>query len=73
MAAGITSSTTVELLLKKGMDIEVQDTWLQTPLHWTMKALRKEIGTSRIVQQLLEVGADVNAQGGEYDNALKAA
>ncbi|KAK4194116.1 hypothetical protein QBC40DRAFT_270361 [Triangularia verruculosa] len=29
-------------------------------------------GNSEIVQQLLEYGADVNAQGGEYGNALQA-
>ena len=31
------------------------------------------MGHNQIVQRLLDEGADVNAQGGRYGNALKAA
>jgi hypothetical protein len=30
-------------------------------------------GHDKVVQMLLDAGADVNAQGGEYSNALQAA
>ena len=38
-----------------------------------LKGLRAVSRPTRIVQRLLEEGADVNAQGGHYDNALQTA
>ena len=39
-------------------------------MHYKLHHIR---GSSEIVKLLLEKGADVNAQGGDYGNALQAA
>jgi ankyrin repeat protein len=62
--------TILELMLrgKEYMDIDESDGDGRTALVWA-----SECGHEKVVQILLDVGADVNAQGGWYGNALKAA
>jgi ankyrin repeat protein len=50
------------------IDLEAQDQQRRTALMWAAG-----LGHERVVQILLEKGAEVNAQGGEYGNALQAA
>jgi hypothetical protein len=66
MAAALGSAAIVELLLKRGLDIEARDSWLQTPLHWAMKTLRGKIGSrdedwTRTVGVLVRNRADTEA------------
>ena len=51
-----------------GLILERRDSEGQTPLY-----LAAELGHQRIVKLLLDKGAEVNAQGGKYGNALQAA
>jgi ankyrin repeat protein len=53
---------------KIGMNVEARDMVGRTALY-----LASELGHDKIIQMLLESGADVNAQGGDYSNALHAA
>ena len=41
--------------------------------HYTFLIIAAEEGHDRLIQLLLDQGAEVNAQGGEYGNALQAA
>jgi hypothetical protein len=59
---------TVNSLLKKGVDINVQSGFYSNALQATSQG-----GHEKLVQILLKKGADVNARGGEYGNALYAA
>ncbi|KAJ7249840.1 ankyrin repeat-containing domain protein [Mycena rebaudengoi] len=58
----------VELLLKKGVDVNAQGGEYGNALQ-----AASYNGQEAIVQLLIEKGADVNAQGGDYGNALQAA
>ncbi|KIX01149.1 uncharacterized protein Z518_08874 [Rhinocladiella mackenziei CBS 650.93] len=60
----------LELTLQRNedYDIDESDRKGQTALIWA-----SEYGHAKVVQTLLERGADVNAQGGEHGNALQAA
>ena len=67
MAAAMGSAGIVELLLKKGMDVDTQDTWLQTPLHWAMKTMRQRFGNrdpkwARTVGMLLRNQANIESK-----------
>ena len=48
--------------------VDPRDSYGQTPL-----LLAAESGYDAVVKLLLDKGADINAQGGEYGNALQAA
>ncbi|KAH8745815.1 ankyrin repeat-containing domain protein, partial [Diaporthe sp. PMI_573] len=48
--------------------LNVRDGKGRTPLMWGCL-----VGHKEVVQMLLDKGADVNTQGGEYGNALHAA
>ncbi|KAJ5675431.1 hypothetical protein N7462_008328 [Penicillium macrosclerotiorum] len=56
------------LIAIKKQDVNMADDAKTTPLMWA-----SQNGHDRIVQILLERGADVNAQGGDYGTALCAA
>jgi ankyrin repeat protein len=58
----------LRLRRKNDYDIDESDRDGRTALIWT-----SEYGHETIVQTLLERGADINAQGGFYGNALYAA
>jgi ankyrin repeat protein len=49
-------------------DIDEPDNTGRTGLIWA-----SELGHEKVVQMLMDAGADVNAQGGKYGNALQAA
>ena len=53
---------------KEYVDIDESDENGRTALIWA-----SEYGHEKVVQMLVDLGADVNAQGGEYGNALCAA
>ncbi|KEQ57653.1 uncharacterized protein M437DRAFT_9095, partial [Aureobasidium melanogenum CBS 110374] len=53
---------------KEGVHVDARDESGRTALYWA-----SEQGHDKIVQMLLDRGADANAQGGEYGNALLAA
>ena len=59
---------TVNSLLKKGVDINVQSGFYGNALQAASQG-----GYEKLVQMLLEKGADVNMQGGYYGNALQSA
>ncbi|KAK5943798.1 hypothetical protein PMZ80_003079 [Knufia obscura] len=52
----------------KNYDVDRSDDAGRTALVWAC-----EFGYEKVVQILLDQGADVNAQGGKYGNALQAA
>jgi hypothetical protein len=56
------------LMRLESVEIESKDTIGRTPLY-----IVAEKGASFMTQMLLDKGADVNAQGGQYGNALQAA
>ena len=47
---------TIELLIKKGVDVNSKDKSGKTPLYWAA-----EYGRTNVVKLLLKAGADVNA------------
>jgi ankyrin repeat protein len=53
---------------KMGMDVDAQDEDGRTALYWA-----SELGHDKIVQMLLDTGADANGQSGWYGSALRAA
>jgi ankyrin repeat protein len=55
-------------LSKTGIDVEAKDEAGRTALYWA-----SDLGCDKIVQLLLDRGADVNTQGWEYGSALQAA
>jgi len=58
----------VQMLLKKGANVNAQGGWFGNALQAASYG-----DHDQVVQVLLEKGADVNAQGGYYGNALQAA
>ena len=52
----------------ENLDLDAQDQEERTPLIWA-----SHLGHEKVVQMLLDKGAEVNAQGGEYGNALQGA
>jgi ankyrin repeat protein len=58
----------VQMLLKKGADVNAQGGWFGNALQ-----AASERGHDQVVQMLLEKGANVNAQSGWFGNALHAA
>ncbi|KAK0712676.1 Pfs, NACHT and ankyrin domain protein [Lasiosphaeria miniovina] len=60
-------NTAVQMLLKKGADVNAQGGKYGNALHAASAG-----GYDKIAWILLEKGADVNAQGGGYGNALQA-
>jgi ankyrin repeat domain-containing protein 50 len=55
------------LLANKKLDLETKDESGQTAL-----ILGSQFGYEKVVQMLLDQGAEANAQGGHYGNALQA-
>jgi ankyrin repeat protein len=53
---------------KTGMDLHAKDEAGRTALYWA-----SELGHDKILQMLVDRGADVNAQGGYYGSVLRAA
>jgi ankyrin repeat protein len=53
---------------KIGMDLHAKDEAGRTALSWA-----SELGHDKILQMLLDRGADVNVEGGHYGSALQAA
>ncbi|EUC49462.1 hypothetical protein COCMIDRAFT_64937, partial [Bipolaris oryzae ATCC 44560] len=58
----------VRLLLRMRLGIESEEDCEALVLHDTVRESRKEL-----LQFMLDAGADINAQGGPYGNALQAA
>merc|ERR1712029_341812 len=58
---------TVKELLNRGANIEAQDGYGRTALHWAAWENHLDI-----VKELLERGANIEAQGGNYDSGRTA-
>ncbi|KAG9648244.1 purine and uridine phosphorylase, partial [Aureobasidium melanogenum] len=56
------------LLGREGVHLDARDENGRTALYWA-----SELSHDKIVQMLLDSGADVNTKGGRYGNALQAA
>jgi ankyrin repeat protein len=68
LAAAIDLEAVVKLLLKTGVDVNVQKKFEETSL---IVAARK--GHTKIVELLLDAKPDINLQGGRFHTALQAA
>jgi ankyrin repeat protein len=70
LAALLGHEKMLDLMLKsnESCDINKSDNTSRTALIWG-----SEFGHEKVVEMLLDIGADVNAQGGDFGNALQAA
>ena len=56
------------LLIKQGADVNEQNQWGETPLHWAAM-----IGPQIIIRDLLSNGADINARANNGETPLTVA
>ncbi|EXJ68613.1 uncharacterized protein A1O5_08407 [Cladophialophora psammophila CBS 110553] len=67
LAASLGRTRAVELLLRRGAEVDAVDNNDQTPLHW---ALQSGSVSPRLAEMLIKAGADVNAKNRLGQSAL---